>query len=394
MRAWTCGCALLGVACLRGALGVRPEDDDDDADELEFPHSNHDTLQVLRSGHLAQPGHRKHHAPGGTWKPEVVDAVELRKRLASTQLTGTSLLEELSRASSRSRAPSPTQEANKAPTGDAEQAADRGDAVEANSVPPPDAVSAKKPEANQTGGENEARGKGDNDVGGEQSGQHPSENANPSNKQAQDKNGDANAVAPGTLAAAVAIAQSQAEEQSGADVKERAEEIGKVEQRLRHDVEIQDLGAWSKDWKDMETLLQDAPTLFDVNKPFRIGTPPDTELAAGDAESEGRTYLGRAAELGWLPGVKGLVEWDQGRNDTGPRLRIDDGGIDPPNAKLSPLTLATENSETISSAEKASVVRYLLMQRASAMVPDQSRAALPSSWLQQLVMQMSLRLCW
>jgi hypothetical protein len=236
-------------------------------------------------------------------------------------------------------------------------------------------VSAKKPEANQTGGENEARGKGNNDVGGEQSGQHPSENANPSNKQdvteAQGKNGDANSVAPGTLAAAVAIAQSQAEEQSGADVKERAEEIGKVEQRLRHDVEIQDLGAWSKDWKHMETLLQDAPTLFDVNKPFRIGTPPDTELAAGDAESEGRTYLGRVAELGWLPGVKGLVEWDQGRNDTGPRLRIDDGGIDPPNAKLSPLTLATENSETISSAEKASVVRYLLMQRASAMVPDQ-----------------------
>lgn len=151
--------------------------------------------------------------------------------------------------------------------------------------------------------------------------------------------------------------------------KKKQESEKDVRQRLEHHLEVQDVEAWSRDWKKMEVLLKEAmkeqqgPSI--EAKPSKEAKPYVFDVNKAPDAADGKTLLGRAAKAGWLPGVMALVQWDKGRSDSAPRLSIETGGVDlKMGTPLSPLTLAGENSH-------ADVVRYLLEQRASPMVPDQ-----------------------
>lgn len=135
--------------------------------------------------------------------------------------------------------------------------------------------------------------------------------------------------------------------------------------QISSDVTSQDVDMLTKHLQNASKLLQKKSDAFDINAVFspQQHQAADHKTAANSSipeAAQGLTLLAHAAQDGWLPGVRELVDWNKDRKDQGDQLRLDDGG-----AGTTPLTLAAAKKH-------ADVVRYLILQRASVTAPNKN----------------------
>lgn len=385
---------LLGFVVVRQGCGLRPNNGEHESEvgtqkaasaaleaveDSEAPHGQK-TFEVLRSGHLMHALQREEQGLANS------SSAGLGQEL------GLSLLQELNEHSSRAKEP-PSEKSGDAASREGSSPEDSKDTVPGaggndTASPPvensPDvatgeesAPSPAEEKSEVAGGPKQATDKAESSPAPPESTEAADVAPSPAEQEVVDSesaNGEkSGSSSPGeeTLGDEVKADLKHLKLVPGSPEYKRAERVAKtriVMRRLERDLEAQDLESWSNDLKQIEILLKEAePHLIDVNAPPGASSALAGErLGRGAGGADSLTFLGRAAGLGWLPGVQALVEWDQGRADAAPRLRLNDGGKDnSASTSISPLTLAAQNSH-------ASVVRYLLKQGASPMVPDQN----------------------
>jgi ankyrin repeat protein len=389
MRTCHDGHVLLVLTVLRAAHTLRPSNDEPELginnrevssgklNHGQLP-SPHNTFEVLKSGHLTHASHRER----GTRH----DGNSTEHNFGSSgQVIGLSLLQEVMENHGSTPEHADANDAKSESTASHESE----DPSSTSSHGSPDHTDGSHDSGGETQQEHtdESEKKEKEHTDGEQAGGSKLKtNESQDNKGTQSSDQQHESPAPATAASETTEGDQQNEKHEDTieslkndlqkkkgltpEQKAHAKRVAKmhvVRRDLVRHLEAEDADKWSDDLKELESLLRVEPTLFDINGAAGIvSTLAGERMGRGAGGVDHLTFLGRAAGIGWLPGVEALVEWDRGRNDSAPRLRINYAGYSQQSTRFSesPLTVAAERSH-------AGVVRYLLQQGADVMLPDE-----------------------